>query len=114
MGAYITVGRFFLDSRQRARTTYAVTSDRIFINSGLFTPTTKSLNVKTLTYVTLHERPNGTGTITFGPVNPIAAMYSSFSWPGVPQTPSFEMIPDAKRVYGIIRESQQEQNRRTS
>jgi hypothetical protein len=106
VGFYITVGRFFIDARRRARTTYAVTSDRVIINSGIFAPTTKSLNVRTISDVTLQERPNGTGTITFGAANPLAAFYAGTSWPGVPQTPSFEMIPDARRVYDIIREAQ--------
>ena len=105
-GLYITVGRFFLDARRRARTAYAVTSDRVIINSGLFAPTTKSLNVRTISDVTLQERPNGTGTITFGAVSPFAGMYAGMSWRGIPQTPSFEMIPDARRVYNIIREAQ--------
>jgi hypothetical protein len=106
VGFYITVGRFFIDARRRARTTYAVTSDRVIINSGIFAPTSKSLNVRTISDVTLQERPNGTGTITFGAANPLAAFYAGTSWPGVPQTPSFEMIPDARRVYDIIREAQ--------
>jgi len=106
VGLYITVGRFFLDARRRARTTYAVTSDRVIINSGLFVPTTKSLNVRTISDVTLQERSNGTGTITFGATFPFVAMYAGTSWPGVPQTPSLEMIPDARRVFNIIREAQ--------
>lgn len=106
VGLYVTIGRFFVDARRRARTTYAVTSDRVIINSGIFSRTTKSLNLRTLTDITLQERPNGTGTITFGPTNPLMAMYAGASWPGVPQTPSFEMIPEAKRVYDIVREAQ--------
>ena len=103
---YITVGRFFVDARRRARTTYAVTSDRVIINSGIFSPTTKSLNVRTISDVTLQEKSSGNGTITFGATNPLAAFYAGTSWPGVPQTPSFEMIPDARRVYDIIRDAQ--------
>jgi hypothetical protein len=111
---YITIGRFFVDARMRARTTYAVTSDRVIINSGIFSPTTKSLNVRTISDVTLQERANGSGTITFGATNPLAAFYSGTSWPGVPQTPSFEMIPDARRVYDIIRDAQMSQAPRAS
>jgi hypothetical protein len=114
VGLYVIVGRFFVDARRRARTTYAVTSDRIIINTGIFSPTQKSLNVKTLTDVTLQERPNGTGTITFGPTYPMAAMTAGFAWPGLPQVPSFEMIPDAKRVYAIIRDAQQASTSRSA
>jgi hypothetical protein len=62
--------------------------------------------LRTLSDVTLQERANGSGTITFGAVNPMAAMYAGTSWPGVPQVPSLEMIPDARRVYDVIREAQ--------
>jgi hypothetical protein len=106
VGLYITVGRFWADARRRSRTAYAVTSDRVIISSGLFTPTIKSLNLRTLSDVTLQERPDGSGTITFGPVAPFAAMYAGASWPGLPQVASFEMIPDARRVYSIIRDAQ--------
>lgn len=106
VGFYITVGRFFVDARRRARTTYAVTSERIIISSGAFNPSVKSLNLATLSDVTLHERRDGSGTITFGSTSPLVAMYAGTPWPGVPQVPSFEMIPDARRVYGIIREAQ--------
>jgi hypothetical protein len=106
VGLYITVGRFLVDARRRARTTYAVTSERIIISSGAFSPSVKSLNLRTLSDVTLHERPDGSGTITFGSVSPLVAMYAGTAWPGIPQVPSFEMIPDARQVYGIIREAQ--------
>jgi hypothetical protein len=106
VGLYITIGRFWIDARRRARTTYAVTSERIIINSGTFTRTSKSLNLRTLSDVTLQEGADGRGTITFGPAPPFAAMYAGMSWPGVAQIPAFEMIPDARRVYGIIRDAQ--------
>ena len=105
-GLYITVGRFWLDARRRARTTYAVTTERIIISSGTFSPTTKSLNLRTLSDVTLQEGRDGQGTITFGALPAFAGMYAGMSWPGVPQVPAFEMIPDARRVYGIIRDAQ--------
>ena len=105
-GAYITVGRFWVDARRRARTAYAVTTERIIIHTGAFSTSTKSLNLRTLSDVTLNERPDGSGTITFGPVPPMAAMYAGTSWPGMPQVPSFELIPNARRVYDIIRDAQ--------
>jgi hypothetical protein len=118
VGLYITVGRFFLDARRRAHTVYAVTSDRVIIGAGVFTPETKSLSLATLSDVTLTERPDGSGTITFGPTLPgygmYAGMYRGTSMPGVPQVPCFEMIPDARQVYDIIRQAQQASRARAS
>jgi hypothetical protein len=105
---YITIGRFLVDSLRRSRTSYAVTSDRVIISSGLLAPNTKTLNLRTLSDITLQERRDGTGTITFGPTHPFAALHAGTSWPGVPQTPSFEMIADAHRVYDILREAQRD------
>lgn len=106
VGLYITVGRFMVDARRRARTSYALTSERVIINSGVFAPVTKSLDLRTLSDVTLRERSDGAGTITFGPQYPFATMYAGTAWPGIPQPPSFEMIPDARRVYNLLREAQ--------
>jgi Bacterial PH domain len=106
VGFFVVIGRFWVDAWRRSRTTYAVTSERVIINSGLFTPTSKSLALRTLSDVTLQERSDGTGTITFGNASPFAAMSAGMSWPGMPQIPAFEMISDARRVYSIIREAQ--------
>lgn len=67
VGLYIVFGRFFVDARLRGRTYYGVTNERVIIVSGLFSRSVKSLNLRTLTDVTLEEKPDGTGTITFGP-----------------------------------------------
>lgn len=108
VGLYLVVGRFWLDARRRARTTYAVTSERVIINSGGLSPTTASLNLRTLSDLTLSERPDGSGTIRFGPVSPFAGMYEGTTWPGVPRVPAFELIPDARRVFSLIREAQRD------
>jgi hypothetical protein len=108
VGLYVTVGRFLVDARRRGRTSYFVTSNRVVIVGGAFTPETKSLSLATLTDVSMTERPDGSGTITFGAVNPRYAMYAGMSWPGMPQVPSFEMIPDVRRVYSIIQSAQQD------
>jgi hypothetical protein len=103
IGAYITVGRFFVDSWRRARTRYGLTSERIIIRSG---GSTKSLNLRTLTDVTLTERGDGRGTITFGASAFPMAMFAGASWPGIPQASAFESIPDARKVYAQIRVAQ--------
>jgi hypothetical protein len=103
IGLNLMIGRFFLDSRRRARTAYAVTSERIIIATGMGTATTQSLPLRSLGSVTLQEQPDGTGSIVFG--TPSIDM-TAVSGTRRPMTPTFEMIPDAKRVYDLIREAQ--------
>jgi hypothetical protein len=106
VGAYVSVGRFWVDARRRARTTYGVTDRRVVIASGVFTPALKSLDLQTLSDVTLAERPDGAGTITFGAGSMLTGMYAGTPWPGMTQPPAFELIPDARRVYTIVRDAQ--------
>jgi hypothetical protein len=107
-GLYITVGRFFYDAWRRGRTQYGVTNERVVIVTGGMSPSTKSLNLRTLTDVTLDAKSDGSGTITFGPTSFTASMYAGTAWPGVKLPPSFELISDARRVYEIIRQAQKE------
>lgn len=100
----MVIGRFFIDSKSRSKTWYGVTNERIIIVSGIFSKQVKSLNLKTLTDVTLDEKADLTGTITFGPQS------SNTQWPfgrrNQIESPSFESIQEAKRVYEIIRNAQ--------
>jgi hypothetical protein len=109
VGLYFVVGRFLFEGRQRAQTSYAVTTERIIIVSGVFNRSVKSLNLRTLTDLSFSERGNGEGTITFGPTSAFGNMISP-NWPGArgQTSPMFDVIPDAKRVYEIIRKAQRE------
>lgn len=106
MAIYITVGRFVVDVWARARTHYFVTNERVVVQSGVVTATVTSLSVRTLTDVTLAERGDQTGTITFGAANSWSAWSTGMRWPGMPQQPMFERIPSARSVYDIIRDAQ--------
>ena len=107
-GAYLTVGRFFVDAALRAKTWYGVTNERILIVGGLFNRTVKSLPLRSLPEIALEQRQDGSGTITFGSSMPFASWYRGVAWPGMDQrmAPTFELIPDAKAVYEIIRHAQ--------
>jgi hypothetical protein len=108
IGLYIIFGRFIFDAYARSKTKYGVTSDRIIIISGMFSQQTKSLQLRTLSDVSLTEGNSGFGTITFGPSGPYGGMFQGASWPnsrGV-VTPAFEMIEGAKEVYDLIRSAQ--------
>ena len=108
IGLYMIVGRFFVDARIRAKTFYGLTSRRAIIVSGLFSRTTNSLPLRTLTDVSLQERQDRSGTIMFGRPQPYSYWSSGMRWPGMSQysTPAFEMIADAKRVHDQVLEAQ--------
>jgi hypothetical protein len=111
MGLYLTFGRFIMDAATRAKTYYGVTNERIIIISGLFSRKIKSLNLRTLSDVSMDQKQNGTGTITFGPIHPGAAAWGGMNWGAGAYgmlTPAFEMIPEVKSVYDVIRDAQKQ------
>jgi hypothetical protein len=107
-GLYMIVGRFLVDAKSRAMTRYAVTDRRVLILSGILSRSVKSLPLKTLSELTLDEKSDGSGTITFGPANPFMMFGGGASWPGARryQTPAFECIVGANEVHRRIREAQ--------
>ena len=106
-GIYIVFGRFIVDAQARERTFYGLTNERIIIVSGLFSRQTKSLQLRTLSDISLTERADGSGSITFGPQHPMARRIP-FAWPGAGlyAAPGFEMIDRAKEIYELITRTQ--------
>jgi hypothetical protein len=111
VGLYMILGRFFVDVRQRKKTFYGITNERIIIISGLFNQSVKSLSLQTLTDITMEEFANGLGTITFGTPN-TANEYGNNNFPFNKKNeaivPNFEQIPQVKNVYEIIRNAQKQ------
>lgn len=108
VGLYITIGRFFIDAKKRANTIYGITSDRIIIKSGIFEKDIKSLNIRTLSDVTINQKTDNTGTITLGPTDSRSSMMQGIEWPGVKQTPRLEFVENVKSVYDKILELQRQ------
>jgi hypothetical protein len=108
VGLYLIAGRFFVDARQRARTFYGVTDTRIIIVSGPWARRVKSLNLRTLSDLSMSQKADGTGTVTFGPAHPYAAFFGGASWPGWGwhSAPSFDLVPHVAEVYNAIRDAQ--------
>ena len=102
VGIYITVGRFFVDAKKRANTIYGITSDRIIIKSGIFSREIKSLNIRTLSDITISQKADNSGTITLGPTDIRYSMMQGMEWPGAKQSPRLEFIEDVKTVYDKI------------
>lgn len=110
VGVYVIFGRFFVDRYQRSRIHYAVTDERVLIIRGSANREVKSLPLQTLSEITMRERTDGSGTITFGPLDPRYAMWTGMGspWPGLGKRlpPSFELIPNVRSVYDTIRDAQ--------
>ena len=75
----------------RSRTYYGLTNERVIIISGLSSRTVKSLQVQTLTDVSLSEEASGTGTVAFGPNMSYSGRGSNA---GRNPQPSFESIAE--------------------
>jgi hypothetical protein len=110
VGAYASIGRFFVDARQRASIHYGLTDQRVLIVSGVVKKQVKSLPLRSLSDLSIALEPAGHGTITFGQTSPYTGSISGNWWPGMSRyvTPAFESIPDAQRVYGLLRDAQRQ------
>ena len=110
VGLYLILGRFWVDAKRRAKTYYGVTSERVIIISGLFRRSIKSLNIDTLTDLSLTEKGDRSGAITLGPTNPWHGWVGGSNWPGAAQysSPTLEWIDNARHVYETIRDAQRE------
>ena len=107
MGLYYVFGRFLVDARQRENTSYGVTDQRVIIVSGIVNRKTKSLSLGSLSDLSLTERPNGGGVISFGTSVFPAWWASGLPWPGMPApVPAFELTGNARTVFELIRQAQ--------
>jgi hypothetical protein len=109
VGIYLIAGRFFVDARQRTRTFYALTNERVLIVSGLFSRTVKSIGLNTLGEMSVTERSDRSGTIVFGTASPFEWMYGGMAgWPGTGArlASRFEAIANVRTVFNAIRAAQ--------
>ena len=108
IGIYLIVGRFYVEAKQRERTFYAVTSERVLIISGLLQQKVKSLALRTLSDVSVTESKDGSGSISFGHSFQFASLFGGMFWPGMEQFsgPRLDTIKNSKQVYQLIREAQ--------
>ena len=110
-GSYLVFGRFIIDSKRRGKTSYGITDQRVIIISGVFSRRVESLNLRTLSDLSLNQKRDKSGTITFGPGQATSWMWWWYGFPpysGIGHSASvFEMIENAKDVYNLIRDAQQ-------
>jgi len=100
---YIVVGRFFTDAWQRTKTHYALTGERVLIARGSRRGGIQSVNLRTLSDLSLTEGKDGYGTVW---LTPMPSSGASGDVLGINMSPRLDTIPDAQRVYQMIRDAQ--------
>ncbi len=106
VGLYFVFGRFIYDAMRRKKLTYAITNERVLIRSRT---NLQSLNLRTLSDVSVSESASGRGTIMLGPTNPMAMWHQGFSWPGMSQIPTqLEGVENAREVFDILGKAQRD------
>lgn len=107
VGLYFVAGRFVTDVILRRGTAYGVTTSRVIIVSGLLSQSVRSIQLRTLSDLSLTERSDRTGNVLLGPA-PTASLLSNSGWLGSGQyePPTLEGIPEARTVYDLIRRTQ--------
>jgi hypothetical protein len=107
VGLYLIAGRFFADAMQRSKTYYGLTNERAIIVSGIYSLSVKSLQLRTLSDVSLSELSDGFGTITLGPTVAGWGWQAGGGWPtGRATVPAFEFIADARDVFDQMNQAQ--------
>jgi hypothetical protein len=85
----------------------ALPNQRVIVVSGVVQRKVTSINLNTMSELTLTERRDRTGTIEFGRASlPWHAMGMEMWSPGLMSARAFERVSDAKQVYEMIRSAQ--------
>lgn len=101
LGFWLLIGRFLLDSYQRARTVYGITNRRILIATSGISGNVQSLDIKSLETLKVEEGRDGRGTITLAEASSMPRFgFESPMREG--ELPLLEAIPNARAVYTLI------------
>jgi len=107
LGFYFAFGTYKEDISERKHTLYGLTNKRALIVFGPFRRNLRAANLLPSTEINFQENRDRIGTITFGKPPDLNYIQRHFPWPGAPKpAPSFESIPDARRVYELVRDIQ--------
>ena len=104
VGLYLMIGRFFVDAKKRANTLYAVTSERIIIQTGLFSKEFFSTNIENIQNTSFTEKSDLSGTISFAERTKRIMSNGSEYTSNAPL--ELEFIEDVKNVYQKIIQQQ--------
>jgi hypothetical protein len=102
VGLYLVLGRFFVDAFVRSKTFYGVTNERVLIVMTVFSRRMRSLDLRTLSDVSVSQRGDESGTITFGSPQPFGQIFGPWFSNNRYSPPVFDMVENVKNVYELI------------
>jgi hypothetical protein len=106
VGAYITVGRFFIDQRIRQNTVYALTTKRAFIATSAFGRNLRDKPIRLGTGIDFTPGPRA--SLTFDGASPVSTQMLKIGyWHGETGDFTFRAISDGDMVYRLARDIQQ-------
>lgn len=97
IGFYLVIGKYVFDILARARTEYAVTSQRVIMRTAYFGSSTRSIDYRKYPNIILKENSDNSGAIVFGEPQQHGE--------GTIAPPSLVALADARTVYNIIRKA---------
>jgi hypothetical protein len=101
-GYQFLIGRFVSDARERAKTLYALTDRRAIIAKGKRLNEIRGYELTRGAQISVSERRDGSGSITFGQPDPWFGQQSAF-WHYVPEF-KFERIAQVRDVVRLVDE----------
>ena len=106
VGTHLVAGRFFWDARRRSHTYYAVTDRRVLLVTSRWPRNTTTLPLRSIPAITLAEREDGTGDVVFDSTDAGHVGIGGRLPRGSSVPTMLEFIPNARRVYDLIRDAQ--------
>ena len=103
---YLAIGRFFVDARTRARTTYVITNRRVLLAVGARSSTLTTIDLATTSTLSLDENEDGTGNVWLCP-RTLHVHRQLIGWPGFQDglPPVLRGVPRAREVLQILHEA---------
>ena len=114
VGLYLLIGRFIYEAIQRYYSYYALTNQRIMVNSGITSSELRSTWLNSIVGIKINERRSGEGSLTFETVGNLAnnSVANLFSRKSTDQDGplSFEKIAEVRQVYDLVTKLQSNAN----
>lgn len=106
LGLYLSIGRFWIDSKRRTKTFYALTPKRVIIKLIGNSTIVEVFNINTLSAMEISEKPDGSGTIK---LDSDPAYYSAWKTGYTYRKTAWaiESVQNIRSIYNLILQQQE-------